>query len=194
MLAIESSKLDWLNSFGLYDIYSIFAGNRDEFLGRSTQPAHVWPTYLGSNNDNGTDNEHSPFAAKVIGGTDLDKEASAHNGTWLGITTDGRLAALTNFRETKFDGRLSRGILVRDFLLGTKTTAHNYLDHLKTTADEYGGFSLICFDLSKPTDMAYFSNRDTDDRVQPLAAGKVYGKPTKKREGKGLLTCFLTLI
>jgi uncharacterized protein with NRDE domain len=149
----------------------------------------VWPANLSSDNDNGAkNNEGPPFAAKVIGGTDLDKDASAHNGTWLGITTDGRLAALTNFRETKFDGRLSRGILVRDFLLGTKTTAHNYLDHLKTNANEYGGFSLICFDLSNPTDMAYFSNRDKDDRVQPLAKGKIYGKLSKGRE-----SCFLTL-
>ncbi|KAI8330174.1 NRDE protein-domain-containing protein [Chlamydoabsidia padenii] len=162
----------------------VFAGNRDEVLGRPTKPAHIWPTP----NDNG----------KVIGGTDLDQKATTFYGTWLGMTTSGRLAALTNFREPQSPQRHSRGILVRDFLIKPNHSVHDYLTQLQTTADQFGGYSLICFDLNN-NNMAYFSNRDKEHVIQPLDPGKIYGLSNsvltdpwvKVKQGKGEMETLL---
>ena len=59
------------------DYRLVVAANRDEFRDRPTEPAHRW---MGGGG--------------IIGGRDL-----RGGGTWMGIHTDGRFAALTNFRE-----------------------------------------------------------------------------------------------
>jgi uncharacterized protein with NRDE domain len=71
----------------------ILAANRDEFLDRPALPAHFW-------------NE----APHLLAGRDL-----RAGGTWLGITTAGRFAAITNHRDMRRDIREgpSRGALVR---------------------------------------------------------------------------------
>lgn len=78
----------------------LLAFNRDEFLARyvcgeqsfaprslihsntlgehrQTEPAHFWPDWR-----------------KILAGRDVER-----GGTWLGVTTGGRFAMLTNFRE-----------------------------------------------------------------------------------------------
>jgi uncharacterized protein with NRDE domain len=55
----------------------IVAANRDEFYDRPTDPADFWPD-----------------APTVLGGRDLKA-----GGTWLGLDTRGRLAAVTNYRQ-----------------------------------------------------------------------------------------------
>ena len=55
----------------------IVAGNRDEFYNRPTQPAAYWPD-----------------CDKVLAGRDLEG-----GGTWLGVTTSGRISMLTNYRD-----------------------------------------------------------------------------------------------
>ncbi|MBK9148914.1 MAG: NRDE family protein [Flavobacteriales bacterium] len=75
----------------------IVAANRDEFLDRPTVPAHFWPDLPG-----------------ILAGRD-----GKALGTWVGITTNGRFAAVTNFRDLRrapVNGP-SRGLLVRDALL-----------------------------------------------------------------------------
>lgn len=55
----------------------VLAANRDEFHERPTQPAHWWDE-----------------APHVLGGRDL-----RAGGTWLALSADGALAAVTNYRE-----------------------------------------------------------------------------------------------
>ena len=77
----------------------ILAGNRDEFYERPTQSAGFWEE-----------------DGNILAGKDLKL-----GGTWLGITRNGRFAAITNYREPgafKPDAP-SRGKLVSGFLEGT---------------------------------------------------------------------------
>ncbi|KAI8097837.1 NRDE protein-domain-containing protein [Gilbertella persicaria] len=140
---------------------SIFAGNRDEFLERPTARAHFW------------DEPHQD----VLAGTDLEVNlADRHlkNGTWLGITRQGRFSALTNYRETNYTGTLSRGFLVRDFLWG-KASVQESMETVEKQMQDYGGFSLLYFDFSKePTEMAYLSNRKNQPIIN-LNTKEVYG-------------------
>lgn len=114
----------------------------------------------------------------MLAGTDLEKhpdDMDLKNGTWLGITKEGRFSALTNYRETNFRGKVSRGVLVRDFLYDKKSV-HDSAQQLQTHTDDYGGFSLVNFDFSKdPADMAYITNRENQSTVE-LKPGEVYGK------------------
>lgn len=73
----------------------IVAANRDEFYARPTQPLAQWAD-----------------APQVYAGRDLEA-----GGTWLGVTSDGRFAALTNIRNPDLPlGNRSRGELVAQFL------------------------------------------------------------------------------
>lgn len=76
----------------------ILAANRDEFHRRPAQPAGFWPE-----------------APQLLAGRDL-----TQGGTWCGVTRDGRVAAVTNYRDPSMAeaGKRSRGHLVRDYLLG----------------------------------------------------------------------------
>lgn len=91
----------------------IVAANRDEFLDREAAPAHFWPD--------------SP---SILAGRDR-----RHLGTWLGITTQGRFAAITNHRDLRRAPVLgpSRGLLVRDALLG----------HPPADAEPLDGYNLL---------------------------------------------------
>lgn len=102
----------------------VIAANRDEFLARPASPAGFW--------------EDAP---NVLGGRDLEA-----GGTWLGITRQGRFAALTNYRNP--DGhdatRPSRGALVSDFLTDAeKIPAATYLKQIDDADKTYNGYNLI---------------------------------------------------
>lgn len=108
--------------------------NRDEFHGRAAAPA-------------GPDPEH----ADVYGGRDL-----LQGGSWLMVSTRGRLAAVTNVRvglnpET---APRSRGALVRGFVSGD-ASADAYLTALAAEAPDYGRFNLVVWD---GTALAFASN------------------------------------
>src|SRR4051812_44339405 len=99
----------------------LFAANRDERHARPSEPAHWWPD-----------------APDVLGGRDL----VAH-GTWLAVDRSGRLAAVTNFRETNAAAAaLSRGALVADYLRGTQGL-DEFVAWLGARRDRYGPFSLL---------------------------------------------------
>lgn len=126
----------------------ILAGNRDEYYDRPTAPAAFW--------------EEAPW---LLAGRDL-----RAGGTWFGITTKGRIGAVTNYRNPSFNktNAPSRGKLVSNFLLG-KDKAPDYLDGLKKRASDYSGFNLLIGDQNK---LFWYSNRTDGYRI--LSPG-IYG-------------------
>jgi len=136
----------------LYDTHPdyrlILAANRDEFYDRPTSPLAFW--------------DDTPA---VLAGRDL-----RGNGTWLGITKNGRIAAITNFREpalVKLNAP-SRGLLLSDYLTGTKTPKI-YLKHIKTIGHRYNGFNLV---LGDSNGFYYYSNKT--EKIKELKPG-LYG-------------------
>ena len=110
--------------------YSIVLSNRDEFLARPTIRATWWPA------------PHN----NVLAGRDLGR--STH-GTWLGITRQGRIAALTNYREKSEQGAtaaaVSRGEITNEFLLSEKDVEEWIQEVLGSGVySTVGGFSLMC--------------------------------------------------
>jgi len=103
----------------------VVAANRDEFFARPTAVAAFWKD-----------------APQVLAGRDLEA-----GGTWMGITRDGRFAALTNFRDP---GQMrkdapSRGKLVADFLSGSDTP-QAYLDRIAGYGRRCNGYNLLVGD------------------------------------------------
>ncbi len=122
----------------------VFAQNRDEFWDRPSLAADYWP-------------ENPAILAGI------DKRAG---GTWMGITTAGRLAALTNYRNSNLDPLApSRGHLVRNYL-EKDLTAEEYLHALQRHEEGYNDFNL----LAGTTDsLFYFSNQEK--LVRPVEPG-----------------------
>ncbi|HEY7804205.1 MAG TPA: NRDE family protein [Orrella sp.] len=100
----------------------IVAANRDEYHARPTQSMHPWPE-----------------KPDLLAGKDL-----LAGGTWLGVTTSGRFALLTNVRDPAHHQHHapSRGALIPDFL-GSQRSTTQHLDTLAQTAHQYNGFNLI---------------------------------------------------
>lgn len=113
----------------------VFAGNRDEFYKRPTEKAHIWST-----------------TPAVIAGKDIKA-----GGTWLGLSSDGRVAAITNYRDMNQikPNAPSRGHIVKDALTSPHST-EQYLEQLKRVAEEYNGFNLITGNREK---LFYFNNQ-----------------------------------
>lgn len=116
----------------------VLFANRDEFYDRPTAAAAWWK-----------DKPH------IYGGRDL-----VAGGTWLGVTNNGRLAAVTNFRDPDApNGSLSRGGLVSDYL-STDASTEIYLRRVSASARRYAGFNLIAGRIrGRDSELYYFSNR-----------------------------------
>ncbi len=126
----------------------VVAANRDEFFARPAVPAHWWSD-----------------APRLLAGRDLEA-----GGTWMGMSRDGRFAALTNYRDPsrRRPGAPSRGMLVRDCL----TSAEAPLDTLRTiakTSAQYAGFNLFAADAGELA-----IHESTTGAVRTLAPG-IYG-------------------
>jgi uncharacterized protein with NRDE domain len=130
----------------------IAAANRDEFYDRPTAPAGWWDDH-----------------PQVYAGRDLQG-----GGTWMGITRDGRFAAITNIRapSQKRTGTPTRGRLVSDFLTGHATAAE-YIRRIAPGAHAFNGFNLLVGDASG---LIWFSNGAGagERNAQPLPPG-IYG-------------------
>lgn len=120
----------------------ILAANRDEFYQRAATPARFW--------------DESP---QLLAGRDL-----AAGGTWLGVTRQGRVAALTNYREPgAVRGERSRGLLVSGFLQG-RDDPMAYAQAVAAEGEHYGGFNLL---LGTPNELVVLSNRGMAPRHLP---------------------------
>ncbi|KAI9103770.1 NRDE protein-domain-containing protein [Phlyctochytrium arcticum] len=134
----------------------VVAGNRDEFLARPTASAHFW-TEIGRED--------------VLAGTDLKVSAEEHdhphagqkmsgpNGTWMGLNVaTGNYALLTNIREppSKIPDKLSRGCLVRDFLLES-VSSEEYARDITQKSASFDGFNLFVGNVN--SDCLYCTNK-----------------------------------
>ena len=128
--------------------YSLILSNRDEFLARPTTRATWWP------------HPHH----RILAGRDL---ARPSHGTWLGMTRQGRIAVLTNYREDTEEianaAAISRGEITKEFLESDKSVEDWVQEVLKSGVyKNVGGFSLICGILKKNSEgYAVISNRSS---------------------------------
>jgi uncharacterized protein with NRDE domain len=120
----------------------VLLGNRDEFYSRDAAPLAIWSQ------------------SSIIAGRDLQS-----GGTWLGMTTTGRWAVITNYREKPQTPAepVTRGALVTDYLNGDSEP----LAFLQSVDQSlYAGFNLIVGTLN---DAAVLGNRGMPP--QTLTAG-----------------------
>ena len=161
----------------------VVAANRDEYHARPTAPAAPWDAEAGP-----PVHEPPPVPAKpppaahalpvpvgeatrlrsegegrILAGRDL-----VAGGTWLGVTAEGRFAALTNYRGAVPPGpdAPSRGRLVADFL-GSGLGARDHAREVAREAGRYSGFSLL---LADGDELFCVTNRG-DERIAHVPAG-----------------------
>ena len=144
----------------------IAASNRDEFHDRATEPAR--------------------WRGAVCCG--LDQVAG---GTWLGVTEDGRFAALTNFREPREPAaERSRGLLPRRFL-EDGVDPRRFLEQISDDQHRFAGFNLLVGDRDQ---LWFFSNREAgpprpvEPGIHALSNGQLNEPWPKVRQGRDQLT------
>ena len=106
----------------------IVAANRDELFSRPTADASHW-----LDEDSGQ---------QILSGRDLQAGC-----TWLGVTQNGRFAAVTNIRnpsQLEKAGQ-SRGDLTRAFLISDES-AEQYCSTLAKSYDQFAGYNLLVGD------------------------------------------------
>lgn len=106
------------------DFPFVVAANRDEYFARPSVGIHIWDTPV-----------------PIVAGKDL-----SAGGAWLGLTTDGRFAALTNCRSklvSSNQGERSRGDLVRKFLEKDPEILSAIQNGDLQQDLRYGGFNLM---------------------------------------------------
>ncbi len=128
----------------------ILAANRDEFYARPTLPARFWEEY-----------------PHLLAG--IDRQGG---GTWLGITTGGKFAAITNYRDPAGlnPDAPSRGALVRDFLV-QDLEAELYLQQIQTNSRKYNSFNLILGRVPRRTGPGLFYYSSREETIRPLPPG-----------------------
>ena len=128
------------------------AANRDEFHARAAAPAKWWDDH-----------------PDIYAGRDL-----AAGGTWMGITRNGRFAAITNIRapsERRADAP-TRGGLVTDYL-ASDLSADEYIARIAGRAARFNGFNLLVGDSER---LVWFSNKvDADPRNGQALTPGIYG-------------------
>jgi len=138
------------------------AANRDEFFRRTAEPLGWWHGAPG-----------------VLAGRDL-----MGGGTWLGMSRDGRFAALTNYRapaEMRADAP-TRGTLVSDWVSGAAQDRSgnpheaplDYLLHVAQNGDIYNGFNLLVGDWTR-RELAWYCNRGGANSGPALLAPGTHG-------------------
>lgn len=114
------------------DFPLVMTANRDEFYDRPTTPMHWW-----------ADDE-------LLAGRD-----DRSGGTWLAVSHNGTISAVTNVREGSGEpGRLTRGKLP---LMIQQQSREDVQQYLADSGNLYAGFNLI---QVTPGEGWYYSNRD----------------------------------
>ena len=129
------------------DLPLAVAANRDEWRERAAEAARWWDT------------------PPILAGRDLQA-----GGTWMGVTREGRFAAVTNFRDPadKRSTARSRGGLVTEFL-ASGAAALDFAQALRARSGDYNGFNLI---LGDGETLAYFGSREGTARaIEPGVHG-----------------------
>jgi len=121
----------------------ILAANRDEFYQRPTRRAQFWE-------DEGL--------SEILAGKDMEA-----GGTWMGISKNGKWAALTNYRDPnwKLENPPSRGELVLNFLT-SNDSSKTYIESLQENSDTYVGYNIL---LGDSDGITHFSNFDRSPKV-----------------------------
>ena len=141
----------------------VVAANRDEYHARATAPAAPWD----ESGTGGPAGRRGPGAGaaegRILAGRDL-----VAGGTWLGVTADGRFAALTNVGGSTPPGpdAPSRGRLPLEYLRGA-LGAREYACAVSREAERYSGFNLL---LADRNGVHCVTNRG-DERLTELAPG-----------------------
>lgn len=135
----------------------IIAANRDEFYNRPTAPSSYWQS-----------------APDVLAGRDLEA-----GGTWMGVTRNGKIAALTNVRDPNNINKntVSRGELVANWLMQntdfqydrTENERDDYLSHIRRNRHQYNGYNLVYGDVNQ---LCVYNN--VNDTTHAITKG-VYG-------------------
>lgn len=117
------------------------AANRDEFYKRPARAAQFWPEN-----------------ASLLAGKDLEG-----GGTWCGVTTAGRFAALTNYRDLHNlkTNAPTRGDLTTWFLEAAPHAAshESYAQWLNANSQPYNGYNLLFGTFAaNATELWYQSN------------------------------------
>lgn len=122
----------------------ILAANRDELYNRPTRKAQFW--------------KEEPT---ILAGKDL-----KGGGTWLGVSKDQKIAALTNYRDIKSikENAPTRGNIIKNFLTAG-SSAENFLQDLSKKGNSYNGFNLIAGSINN---LFYYSNqKNTFTEIEP---------------------------
>ncbi len=106
----------------------VLAANRDEFLARAAARICWW--------------QPAPGSLPILAGRDLDA-----GGTWLGLNAPGRLACLTNVRDTspRDADAPSRGRIVADWLAGREAPDRLWM---RAALSGYNRFNLLAADFA----------------------------------------------
>lgn len=116
----------------------IMLANRDEYYARPSLAAAFWDDF-----------------PEIYAGRDL-----VGGGTWLGVNNNGRIAAVTNYRDPNAPaGIVSRGQLVADYLRSNENP-RDYLEKVMQSGSSYSGFNLIVGEISSRCEKLFcYSNR-----------------------------------
>ena len=141
----------------------VVAANRDEYHARPTAPATPWDESGAGGPAGGGGAGCDAAEGRILAGRDL-----VAGGTWLGVTTDGRFAALTNVGGSTppGPGAPSRGRLPVAFLRGP-LGARAYAREVSREAERYSGFNLLLADR----DGVHCVTNRGDERLTELAPG-----------------------
>ena len=134
----------------------LLVANRDEFYKRPSRKASYWKQdeMIMIDDDDNNNNNNNNHQNEIYAGKDL-----LQGGTWLGCSSNGRFATLTNFHDKEDQNRQyprSRGEIISMFISSKQRhkndesdywSAHEFAtEFLKDKLDEYAGFSVLLFD------------------------------------------------